>query len=63
MKFKIQLIINDNNNLISYLNNNPSINIKDNKISFINYENYQNINNNNKLKVSNFEAFVISVLS
>ena len=53
-------INNDNNNLISYYNNDPSINIKDNKISLVNDENYQyakinhfnkNINNNNnKLK-------------
>ncbi len=53
-------INNDNNNLISYFNNDPSINIKDNKISLVNDENYQyakinhfnkNINNNNnKLK-------------
>ena len=48
--------INDNNNLISYFNNDPSINIKDNKISLVNDENYQyakinhfnkNLNNNN----------------
>ena len=54
-------INNDNNNLISYFNNDPSINIKDNKISLVNDENYQyakinhfnkniNNNNNNKLK-------------
>ena len=54
-------INNDNNNLISYYNNDPSINIKDNKISLVNDENYQyakinhfnkniNNNNNNKLK-------------
>ena len=46
----------NNNNLISYFNNDPSINIKDNKISLVNDENYQyakinhfnkNLNNNN----------------
>ena len=51
----------NNNNLISYFNNDPSINIKDNKISLVNDENYQyakinhfnknsNNNNNNNLQ-------------
>ena len=63
LSIELQKNINNdnNNNLISYFNNDPSINIKDNKISLVNDENYQyakinhfnknsNNNNNNNLQ-------------